>query len=143
MKKIILILLISYIITDPVIDDFKTQAYYDFDWTDDDENKFKLEFNETPSSNLKVVLLNGTKICTTNCTSDNNAFDCTLTGNECQADKDNPGHKFYYAVYYNTNDTDINVTGGNGISAGVTISVCSGYYLKYSMALLSLILFLS
>ena len=141
MKKIILILLISYIITDPVIDDFKTQAYYDFDWTDYDENTFKLEFNETISSNLKVVLLNGTKICTTSCNAADNAFECKLTGNECQADKDNPGHKFYYAVYYNTNDTDINVTGGNGISAGVTISVCSGYFLKYSLALLSLILF--
>ena len=140
MKKIILILLISYIITDPVIDDFKTQAYYDFDWTDDDENKFRLEFNETPND-LKVVLLNGTKRCIPKCPSGSNSIECTLTGDDCKADKDNPGHKFYYAVYYNTNDTDINVTGGNGISAGVTISVCSGYFLKYSLALLSLILF--
>ena len=91
---------------------------------------------------MKIVystLLYGTNICKTSCDI-KVSTQCTVIGNECRADKDNPGHKFYYAVYYNTNDTDINVTGGNGISAGVTISVCKEYYLKYSFILLSLII---
>ena len=140
MKKIILILLISYIITDAVIDDFNTQAYYDFDWTDEDKKEFSLAFNETPKENLKVVLINGTNICKTSCDI-KVSTQCTVIGNECRADKDNPGHKYYYAVYYNMNGDEINGDGLNGISAGVTISVSSGFYLKYSLVLLSLILF--
>ena len=140
MKKIILILLISYIITDVVIDDYYTQAFHDFDFTDNDEYKFQLIFNDTPNADSKVFLINGTKSCKTSCNFQIST-ECTLVGNDCQADKKNPGHKFYYAVYYNTNGSDISATGENGITAGVTISVCSGYYLKYSLALLSLILF--
>ena len=140
MKKIILILLISYIITDPVIDDYKTKAYHDISWIDNDEEEFSLEFTEAPQS-YAVYLQNGTLNCKASCNVAETALKCKLIGEKCRADKDNPGHKFYYAVYYNTNGSEITSTGENGISAGVTISVCSGYYLKYSLALLSLILF--
>ena len=139
MKKLIFFFLISYIITQ-TINEFKTKPYYDFDWIDEDSYNFELTFTQS-ISDVTVALVNGSKKCDPSCTPSGTTVSCSLQGNSCQAEKDNPGYKFYYAVYYNFNKSNINETGGNGISAGVTISVCSGYYIKYSLALLILILF--
>ncbi len=140
MKKLIFFFLISYIITQ-TINDLKTKPYYDFDWIDEDSYDFELTFNQSVPNTVKVALVNGTDICNATCTSSDKKVSCTLKSTECPAEKDNPGYKFYYAVYYNLTQGNINITGGNGLSAGVTISVCSGYYIKYSLALLILILF--
>ena len=140
MKKLIFFFLISYIITQ-TINDYQTKPYYDFDWTDEDSYDFELTFTQSVPNDVKIVLANGTKKCTPNCTPSEKKVSCTLVSTECEADKDNPGYKFYYAVYYRLTQGDITKTGDNGYSAGVTISVCSGYYIKYSLALLSLILF--
>ena len=140
MKKIILILLISYIITDVEIDALETKSYYNFDWKDKDEYEFFLIFTGIPD-NLEVFLTNGTNKCLPTCNLIKTIAKCTLIGRYCTADAHNPDQKFYYDVFYTTSNSKFNETGGYGIFAFVTISVCSGYYLKYYLALLSLIIF--
>ena len=142
MKKLIVFILLISIITNQVINDYQTQVYYDFDWLDEDSYKFTLVFDSAPPSTTTIRLINGSTPCVPTCSSDSNQLNCELISENCKADSDNPGTKFYYAVYYNlTANANIGENGENGISAGVTISVSSGFYLKYSLVLLSLILF--
>ena len=141
MKKLIVFILLISIITNQVINDYQTQVYYDFDWLDEDSHKFALVFNSTPPTTTTVRLINGSISCVPTCSTESNKLNCDLISENCKADSDNPGTKFYYAVYYNlTANANIGENGENGISAGVTISVCKEYYLKYSFILLSLII---
>lgn len=142
MKKLIVFILLISIITNQEINDYKTKVYYDFDWLDKDSEEFTLVFDPAPPNTTTVRLINGSISCVPTCSTESNKLNCTLPSENCKADSDNPKNKFYYAVYYNlTANANIGENGENGISAGVTISVCSGYYIKYSLALLSLILF--
>ena len=140
-KLIVFILLISIITNQVIINDYQTQVYYDFDWLKKDSREFTLVFNSTPPTTTTVRLINGSISCVTTCSNKSNELNCELISENCKADSDNPGNKFYYAVYYNlTANANIGENGENGISAGVTISVCKEYYLKYSFILLSLII---
>ena len=89
---------------------------------------------------MKVFLVNGTNKCEAEC---NNAqeSECTITGDNCKADKDNKDHKFYYAVRYNENGTEINVDGTNGEPAYVTVCINEGNYIKSLFVLICFILF--
>ena len=141
MKKLIVFILLISIITNQVINDYQTQVYYGFDWIKKDSDEFTLVFNSTPPTTTTVRLINGSISCVTTCSTESNKLNCKLPSENCKADSDNPKNKFYYAVYYNlTANANIGENGENGISAGVTISVCKEYYLKYSFILLSLII---
>ena len=141
MKKLIVFILLISIITNQVINDYQTQVYYDFDWLDEDSYKFTLVFDSALPNTTTVRLINGSISCVPTCSTESNKLNCELISENCKADSDNPGTKFYYAVYYNlTANANIGENGENGISAGVTISVCKEYYLKYSFILLSLII---
>ena len=141
MKKLIVFILLISIITNQVINDYQTQVYYGFDWIKKDSDEFTLVFNSTPPTTTTVRLINGSTPCVPTCSTESNKLNCELISENCKADSDNPGTKFYYAVYYNlTANANIGENGENGISAGVTISVCKEYYLKYSFILLSLII---
>ena len=139
MKKILLILLIVLSTYELAINEFSTEPFIEMNFNDEDSYKFKLNFNSTPT-NLKVFLVNGTNKCEADC---NNAqeSECTITGDNCKADKDNKDHKFYYAVRYNDNGTDINEDGTNGDPAYVTVCINEGNYIKSLFVLICFILF--
>ena len=139
MKKILLILLIVLSTYELAINEFSTEPFIEMNFNDEDSYKFKLNFNSTPT-NLKVFLVNGTNKCEADC---NNAqeSECTITGDNCKADKDNKDHKFYYAVRYNDNGTEINVDGTNGEPAYVTVCINEGNYIKSLFVLICFILF--
>ena len=139
MKKILLILLIVLSTYELAINEFSTEPFIEMNFNDEDSYKFKLNFNSTPT-NLKVFLVNGTNKCEADC---NNAqeSECTITGDNCKADKDNKDHKFYYAVRYNENGTEINVDGTNGEPAYVTVCINEGNYIKSLFVLICFILF--
>ena len=139
MKKILLILLIVLSTYELAINEFSTEPFIEMNFNDEDSYKFKLNFNSTPT-NLKVFLVNGTNKCEADC---NNAqeSECTITGDNCKADKDNKDHKFYYAVRYNDNGTEINVDGTNGDLAYVTVCINEGNYIKSLFVLICFILF--
>ena len=139
MKKILLILLIVLSTYELAINEFSTEPFIEMNFNDEDSYKFKLNFDTAPT-NLKVFLVNGTNKCEAEC---NNAqeSECTIIGNNCQADKDNKDHKFYYAVRYNENGTEINVDGTNGEPAYVTVCINEGNYIKSLFVLICFILF--
>ena len=139
MKKILLILLIVLSTYELAINEFSTEPFIEMNFNDEDSYKFKLNFNSTPT-NLKVFLVNGTNKCEADC---NNAqeSECTITGDNCNADKDNKDHKFYYAVRYNDNGDEINVDGTNGDPAYVTVCINEGNYIKSLFVLICFILF--
>lgn len=139
MKKILLILLIVLSTYELAINEFSTEPFIEMNFNDEDSYKFKLNFDTAPT-NLKVFLVNGTNKCEAEC---NNAqeSECTITGDNCKADKDNKDHKFYYAVRYNENGTEINVDGTNGEPAYVTVCINEGNYIKSLFVLICFILF--
>ena len=139
MKKILLILLIVLSTYELAINEFSTEPFIEMNFNDEDSYKFKLNF-DSPPTNLKVFLVNGTNKCEADC---NNAqeSECTITGDNCKADKDNKDHKFYYAVRYNENGTEINVDGTNGEPAYVTVCINEGNYIKSLFVLICFILF--
>ena len=139
MKKILLILLIVLSTYELAINEFSTEPFIEMNFNDEDSYKFKLNFDTAPT-NLKVFLVNGTNKCEAEC---NNAqeSECTITGDNCKADKDNKDHKFYYAVRYNDNGTEINVDGTNGDLAYVTVCINEGNYIKSLFVLICFILF--
>jgi hypothetical protein len=139
MKKILLILLIVLSTYELGINEFSTEPFIEMNFNDEDSYKFKLYFDSAPEK-LKVFLVNGTNKCEADC---NNAqeSECTIIGNNCQADKDNKDHKFYYAVRYNENGTEINVDGTNGEPAYVTVCINEGNYIKSLFVLICFILF--
>ena len=139
MKKILLILLIVLSTYELAINEFSTEPFIEMNFNDEDSYKFKLNFDTAPT-NLKVFLVNGTNKCEADC---NNAqeSECTITGDNCKADKDNKDHKFYYAVRYNENGTEINVDGTNGDLAYVTVCINEGNYIKSLFVLICFILF--
>jgi len=175
MNKLVLALLFSTIVFikgTPTVDNYKTEPYYSFDWLDDDENKFKIEYtlgDGESISNYFCYLYNQSVACKTSCTGSSSTLECTVKGNDCKADGDNPTYKYYYSTYCLTgtvssitdpddstktfelkNDSDsatilkfIRSTSfsSSGVQdVSVTIAVCSGSFLKYSMILLSLLI---
>ena len=162
MNKLALVLIFSVIAliktaNPPVIDVFNTEPYHSFDWTDEDEQTFSIKFyDNSDMSNIVVFLYNQSKVCLPKCTASGTKLDCKLTGPECEAEKDNPAYKYYYAAYWsNQNDAHFNssysakdiiealarTTNRPTINdATVTIAVCSSNFLKYSMFLLSLLI---
>ena len=139
MKKILLILLIVLSTYELAINEFSTEPFIEMNFNDEDSYKFKLYFDSAPK-NLKVFLVNGTNKCEADC---NNAqeSECTITGDNCKADKDNKDHKFYYAVRYNDNGDEINVDGTNGDPAYVTVCINDGNYIQSLFVLICFILF--
>ena len=139
MKKILLILLIVLSTYELAINECSTEPSIEMNFNDEDSYKFKLNFDTAPT-NLKVFLVNGTNKCEADC---NNAqeSECTITGDNCKADKDNKDHKFYYAVRYNDNGDEINVDGTNGDPAYVTVCINEGNYIKSLFVLICFILF--
>ena len=139
MKKILLILLIVLSTYELAINEFSTEPFIEMNFNDEDSYKFKLNFDTAPT-NLKVFLVNGTNKCEAECNKAQ-VSECTIIGNNCQADKDNKDHKFYYAVRYNENGTEINVDGTNGDLAYVTVCINEGNYIKSLFVLICFILF--
>ena len=139
MKKILLILLIVLSTYELAINEFSTEPFIEMNFNDEDSYKFKLNFNSTPT-NLKVFLVNGTNKCEAECNKAQ-VSQCTITGDNCKADKDNKDHKFYYAVRYNDNGDEINVDGTNGDPAYVTVCINEGNYIQSLFVLICFILF--
>ena len=169
MNKLALALIFSTIVFikgTPTVNYYNTEPYHSFDWLDDDENKFKIEYTEDSLSNYFCFLYNQSVACKTTCKPSSSTLECTLKGNDCKADGDNPAYKYYYSTYCIapvtsfTDPTDSTKTlalnkdsdsetilkyirSGSTYSSGdvsVTIAVCSGSFLKYSMILLSLLI---
>ena len=154
MNKFALVLIFSFIAFTKgtiTVDDFNTEPYYSFDWLDEDENKFQVKSSSVVNTNSFCYLYNTSKVCKTECSvqDENKTISCTLKGNDCKGDKDNPTFKYYYAVYcaeptssFNNSLTadEILTKVSSGQDAGVTIAICSGSYLKYSLFLLSLLI---
>ena len=158
MNKFALVLFFSFIAfikgAFTSIDDFNTEPYYSFDWLDEDEQTFEVKFTGEPTDDIFCYLYNSSVVCNSQCTKGTKSVSCKVTGNNCKADGDNPTFKYYYAVYcsestasdFNKNttvdkmQTYVNTNGVLGTDAGVTVAVCSGSYLKYSLFLLSLLI---
>lgn len=176
MNKLVLALLFSTIVFikgATSVDNYKTEPYYSFDWLDDDENKFKIEYTLESGDSISdyfCYLYNQSVACKTSCKpSSSSTLECTLKGNDCKADGDNPTYKYYYSTYCMSAPSDVTVESKtytlnknsdsasilNYIKASVasgtdfptpasdvsvTIAVCNGSFLKYSMILLSLLI---
>ena len=163
MNKFVLVLIFSFIaftkgVTTVSVDDFNTEPYQSFDWLDKDENTFKVKLTSQVGDNSFCYLYNSSKVCKPDCSLEDKkkTLSCKLKGDDCKGDKDNPTFKYYYAVYcydpsFSDSQTDTaftknltasqilaKVTVGNDV--GVTIAICSGSYLKYSLFLLSLLI---
>ncbi len=139
MKKILLILLIVLSTFQQEINEFSTEPFIEMDFNENDEYTFTLNFNSAPN-NLKVYLVNGTQKCEATCSNAQESA-CTIKGENCKADKDNKDHKFCYAVKYNNNGAEIGEDGTNGLSAGVTVCINEGNYIKSLFVLICFILF--
>ena len=167
MNKLALALIFSTIvfIKGQTVDAYNTEPYYSFDWLDDDEHTFEINYSSGDASNYFCFLYNQTDACKSTCTASSRNIKCTVKGSDCKADGDNPTYKYYYSTYcmsapsdvtvdsktYTLNkDSDsasilnyINVAATNFLTSGdvsVTIAVCNGSFLKYSMILLSLLI---
>ena len=138
MRRLLLIVLIT-LITSVEIDESTTEPFVEMDFLEDDEHKFTLNFDKSPS-NLKVYLVNGTHACEASCNVGTETV-CTVVGNSCQADKDNGKYKFYYAVRYNTNNTEILANGTYGDKANVTISINFSSFIRSFLFFLSFLIF--
>ncbi len=162
MNKFALVLIFSFIAFTKEgalsIDDFNTEPYHSFDWLDKDEKTFKVQLTSaTTYKDSFCYLYNTSHVCKPGCSleNQNKTVSCTLKGDDCKGDKDNPTFKYYYAVYCSdVAVANFNKSAGAGnileylkttppasdTDAGVTIAVCSGSYLKYSLFLLSLLI---
>ena len=102
MNKLALALIFSTIVFikgTATVNYYNTEPYHSFDWLDDDENKFKIEYTEDSLSNYFCFLYNQSVACKTTCTDSSSTLECTLKGNDCKADGDNPAYKYYYSTY--------------------------------------------
>ena len=159
MNKFTLVLIFSVIaFINGAVDYFRTEPYYSFDWLDEDKQSFTIQYSDNSNLPNFCYLYNNSRLCKPECGDpSNNAITCELAGDSCKADGDNPAYKYYYAVYCdknhasNTNYTKnaspeqihyyiVNTTSGPSGDVGVTIAVCSGSFLKYSLILLSLLI---
>ena len=156
MNKFALVLIFSFIAFSKgaalSIDDFNTEPYYSFDWLDKDEKTFEVKLSTaTSQTNSFCYLYNTSNVCKPECKleNQNKTISCTLKGDNCKGDKDNPTFKYYYAVYCSDSSGTITKSltaaqllpiATNGDDAEVTIAICSGSYLKYSLFLLSLLI---
>ncbi len=170
MNKFALVLVFSVFVfikgqTTYTIDNFNTEPYHAFDWLDNDEETFKVQFilqsGQSLPNDMVCYLYNNSVACRMTCTPSSSTLECNVVGDDCRADKDNPAYKYYYAAYcgekttYSTSEpnpiTRENNTeqltkylnehsNYNGLDLGVTIAVSSGSFLKYSMILLSLLI---
>ena len=154
MNKFALVLIFSvFAFIKAGVDYFNTEPYHSFDWLDEDEQSFEVKYSSNDNPKF-CYLYNQSVVCKPTCTPGANSISCTLAGDSCKADADNPAYKYYYAVYcptttdtgYTANsspDDILNYMKTHSISShdvGVTIAVCSGSFLKYSMILLSLLI---
>lgn len=172
MNKLALALIFSTIVVIKGIsvNNYNTEPYHSFDWLDDDENKFKIEYTLGTGESISdyfCFLYNQSVACKTSRTVSSSTIEITVNGNDCKADKDNPTYKYYYSTYCiapvtsfpdpddSTKTLALNKDSdsatilkyirstGSTYSSGdvsVTIAVCSGSFLKYSMILLSLLI---
>ena len=157
MNKFALVLIFSFIAFTKEtlsIDDFNTEPYYSFDWLDEDEKTFEVQLSSaTTNGDTFCYLYNTSVVCKPTCSlqNGNKTISCTLKGDDCKGDKDNPTFKYYYAVYCSESTSSDTVkksqtaaqilpNAASGQDAEVTIAVCSGSYLKYSLFLLSLLI---
>ena len=161
MNKFALVLIFSFIAftkEGPLsIDDFNTEPYHSFDWLDKDEKTFKVQLKSATTYNDSFCYLyNTSHVCKPGCSleNQNKTVSCTLKGDDCKGDKDNPTFKYYYAVYCSDSASGATITksltaaqilekmppSSPSGDASVTIAICSGSYLKYSLFLLSLLI---
>ena len=154
MNKFALVLIFSFIAFTKglTVDDFNTEPYYSFDWLDKDEKTFEVKTTAAVDTNSFCYLYNTSIVCKPTCSVENTqkkTISCTLKGDDCKGDKDNPTFKYYYAVYcaeptssFNKSLTAAQILTqvSSGQNAEVTIAICSGSYLKYSLFLLSLLI---
>ena len=78
MKKILLILLIVLSTCQLGINEFSTEPFIEMDFNENDQYSFTLNFNSSPSQDLKVFLVNGTHKCEPECSKNGQAADCTI-----------------------------------------------------------------
>ena len=170
MNKFALVLIFSFIafIKGLTVDDFNTEPYYSFDWLDKDEQSFKVKYifdQTTDTMPTFCYLYNSSVACKPEkCKIDDKTIECTVKGDKCKADGDNPSFKYYYTTRCLTTATankinsttsltindestqeelstfisDTGLVPGSDVS--VTVAVCNGSFLKYSMLLLSLLI---
>ena len=167
MNKFTLVLIFSVIaFINGAVDHFNTEPYHSFDWLDEDKHSFTVTYTSNTNTLPDFCyLFNQSVVCKAeNCNANGKSLSCDVVGDSCKADGDNPGYKYYYAVYcaettssshqnYTKNSTPEQIfyyittakhANGSLIGpkedVGVTIAVCSGSFLKYSMILLSLLI---
>ena len=165
MNKFTLVLIFSFIaFIKGGVDFFNTEPYHSFDWLDEDEQKFTIKYSSSDTiTDYFCYLYNQSKVCKPSCTPKNEdkTITCTLKGEDCGGDSDNPSYKYYYETRcigkttYTLDSksltlseeskaddilTYLNEGNSKGDDVGVTIAVCSGSFLKYSMFLLSLLI---
>ena len=105
MNKFALVLIFSFIaFTKGALsfDDFNTEPYHSFDWLDDDENKFKIEYTLGTGESISdyfCFLYNQSVACKTSCKNSSSTLEITVKGSDCKADGDNPTYKYYYSTY--------------------------------------------
>jgi hypothetical protein len=136
------------------VDNYNTEPYYSFDWLDKDDDTYKITFTDADAT-VKTYfsyLYNNSKVCVPKCEAEGKTLSCKLKGSDCGGDPDNPTYKYYYSAYYAVSSSTFNesmtadkikelVDGGSGgTDAYVTVAVCDGSFLKYSMILLSLLI---
>ena len=141
------------------VDDYNTKPYYSFDWLDKDEETYEIKFTGTDDATQVAkyfsYLYNNSKVCLPKCTPSGTTLSCKLKGSDCGGDSDNPAYKYYYTTYYAEKTSTFNesmtadkikeeITKTSGAPtthvADVTIAICDGSFLKYSMILLSLLI---
>ena len=151
------------------VDAYNTEPYYSFDWLDDDKHTFEINYSSGDASNYFCFLYNQSVACRADCDPSSHYIKCTVKGSDCKADGDNPTYKYYYSTYCMSAPSDVTVESKtytlnknsdsasilNYIKASVasgtdfppsasdvsvTIAVCNGSFLKYSMILLSLLI---
>ena len=123
------------------IETLETEPYHHFNWLDEDEYSITVKFSD-PSPPEHCCLWNGTNYCNGTCSGEG-TVSCKFTGGSCDADKDNPATKYYYALYCDdvvcaTEKTDKGVNPGitETMSVDVTVAVSRESYIRYSMVLL-------
>jgi len=141
MNKITLFFLLIAYVTYALsydIETLETEPYHHFNWLDEDEYSITVKFSgDSPPE--KCCLWNGTNFCQGTC-SGQGTVSCTFAGGSCDADKDNPATKYYYALYCvdacKTLDEFKAVTNIETYSVDVTVAVSRESYIRYSMVLL-------
>ena len=142
MNKITLFFLLIAYVTYALsydIETLETEPYHHFNWLDEDEYSITVKFSgDSPPE--KCCLWNGTNFCQGTC-SGQGTVSCTFAGGSCDADKDNPATKYYYALYcHNTACGSLDKLKADpnfdDYSVDVTVAVSRESYIRYSMVLL-------